>query len=86
VVVDTFYNKAYACCSFGWQEIDFTVTFKAKGYDNAEMRFYILLRDECGDTFGVTMYAESLNDCLDLLAEEYPESSVVDVNMIIMGS
>lgn len=31
VVVDTFHNKAYACCSFGWQEIDFTVTFKAKG-------------------------------------------------------
>ena len=31
VVVDTFYNKAYACCSFGWHEIDFTVTFKAKG-------------------------------------------------------
>jgi hypothetical protein len=50
------------------------------------MRFYILLRDECGDTFGVTMYAESLDDCLDLLAEEYPESSVVDVNIIIMGS
>jgi hypothetical protein len=49
------------------------------------MRFYILLRDECGDTFGVTMYAESLDDCLDLLTEEYPESSVVDVNMIMMG-
>jgi hypothetical protein len=50
------------------------------------MRFYILLRDELGDTFGVTMYAESLDDCLDLLDEEYPESSVVDVNIIIMGS
>jgi hypothetical protein len=50
------------------------------------MRFYILLRDECGDTFGITMYAESLDDCLDLLAEEYPESSVVDVNAVNMGS
>jgi hypothetical protein len=49
------------------------------------MRFYILLRDECGDTFGVTMYAESLDDCLDLLDEEYPESSVVDVHQVNMG-
>jgi hypothetical protein len=50
------------------------------------MRFYILLRDECGETFGVTMYAESLDDCLDLLADEYPESSVVDVNAVNMGA
>ena len=49
------------------------------------MRFYILLRDECGDTSGVTMYAESLDDCLDLLADEYPESSVVDVHQVNMG-
>ena len=53
---------------------------------NNRMRFYILLRDELGETFGVTMYAESLNDCLDLLADEYPESSVVDVNAVNMGS
>ena len=53
---------------------------------NNTMRFYILLRDECGDTFGVTMYAESLDDCLDLLADEYPEASVVDVNAVNMGS
>ncbi len=50
------------------------------------MRFYILLRDELGEEFGVTMYAESLDDCFDLLDEEYPESSVVDVNIISMGS
>lgn len=49
------------------------------------MRFYILLRDELGEEFGVTMYAESLDDCLDLLAYEYPESSVVDVHQVSMG-
>lgn len=48
------------------------------------MRFYILLRDECGDTFGVTMYAESLDDCLDLLYEEYPDASVAEVHQVSM--
>jgi len=50
------------------------------------MRFHIILCDELGEEFSVTMYAESLDACLDLLDEEYPESSVVDVNIVIMGS
>jgi len=49
------------------------------------MRFYIVLRDELCMTFGVTMYAESLEACLDLLADEYPESSVIDVHQVNMG-
>jgi hypothetical protein len=42
-------------------------------------RFYILLRDELGEDFGVYMYASDLDDCLDKLAAEYPESVVVNV-------
>ena len=42
-------------------------------------RFYILLCDELGESFGVYMYSDSLDDCLDKLACEYPESVVLDV-------
>jgi hypothetical protein len=42
-------------------------------------RFYILLCDEMGECFGVYMYASNLDDCLDKLACEYPESVVLDV-------
>ena len=42
-------------------------------------RFYILLSDELGESFGVYMYSNSLDDCLDKLAVEYPESVVLDV-------
>ena len=49
------------------------------------MRFYILLRDELGDTFGVTMYAPDMDSCLDKLELEYPESTVVSVHAVNMG-
>ena len=42
-------------------------------------RFYILLSDELGESFGVYMYASDIGDCLDKLASEYPESVVIDV-------
>ena len=42
-------------------------------------RFYILLCDEMGESFGVYMYASDLDSCLDKLAYEYPESVVLDV-------
>lgn len=42
-------------------------------------RFYIVLSDELGEEFGVYMYASDLDDCLDKLAAEYPESVVLDV-------
>lgn len=42
-------------------------------------RFYILLSDELGESFGVYMYASDLDSCLDKLAYEYPESVVLDV-------
>ena len=42
-------------------------------------RFYILLSDELGESFGVYMYSNSLDDCLDKIAREYPESVVLDV-------
>jgi hypothetical protein len=42
-------------------------------------RFYILLSDELGESFGVYMYSDSLDDCLDKIAAEYPESVVLDV-------
>ena len=42
-------------------------------------RFYILLCDELGESFGVYMYSDSLDDCLDKIAAEYPESVVLDV-------
>ena len=42
-------------------------------------RFYILLSDELGESFGVYMYSNSLDDCLDKIAAEYPESVVLDV-------
>lgn len=49
------------------------------------MRFYIVLRDELGEEFGVTMYADSLDACLDKLDIEYPESVVVNVHSTRMG-
>jgi hypothetical protein len=42
-------------------------------------RFYIVLSDELGESFGVYMYSNSLDDCLDKLSDEYPESVVIDV-------
>ena len=42
-------------------------------------RFYIILRDELGEDFGVYMYASDLDSCLDKLSAEYPESVVLDV-------
>lgn len=44
-------------------------------------RFYILLSDELGEEFGVYMYSESLDGCLDKIASEYPESVVLDVKV-----
>jgi hypothetical protein len=35
-------------------------------------RFYILLSDELGESFGVYMYSDSLDDCLDKLAASIP--------------
>ena len=49
------------------------------------MRFHIVLCDELCEEFSVTMYADNLDACLDLLDEEYPESSVVDVHQVNMG-
>ena len=43
-------------------------------------RYYILLSDELGESFGVYMYAESIDDCLDKLDSEYPESCVVNID------
>lgn len=42
-------------------------------------RYYILLSDELGEEFGITIYSTSLDDCLDKIAYEYPESCVIDV-------
>lgn len=42
-------------------------------------RFYIVLSDELGEFFGVYMYSNSLDDCLDKIAYEYPELVVLDV-------
>jgi hypothetical protein len=39
-------------------------------------RYYILLSDELGESFSVYMYSDSLEDCLDKIAYEYPESCV----------
>jgi len=50
------------------------------------MRFHIVLCDELGEEFSVTMYADSLDACLDLLDDEYPESSIVNVHQVNMGS
>jgi len=49
------------------------------------MRFYILLRDELGEEFGVTMYATDIDSCLDLLEIDYPESTVVNIHAVNMG-
>jgi hypothetical protein len=49
------------------------------------MRFYILLRDELGEEFGVTIYAPDMDSCLDKLELEYPESTVVSVHAVNMG-
>jgi hypothetical protein len=49
------------------------------------MRFYILLRDELGEEFGVTMYAPDMDSCLDKLELDYPESTVVSVHAVNMG-
>ena len=52
---------------------------------NGKMRYYILLRDELGETFGVTMYAPDMDSCLDKLELDYPESTVVNVHAVNMG-
>ena len=52
---------------------------------NLVMRYYILLRDELGEEFGVTMYAPDIDSCLDKLELEYPESTVVSVHAVNMG-
>jgi hypothetical protein len=52
---------------------------------NNTMRFYILLRDELGEEFGVTIYAPDMDSCLDKLELDYPESTVVNIHTINMG-
>ena len=48
-------------------------------------RFYILLSDELGESFGVYMYSNSLDDCLDKIAAEYPESVVLYIGAHILA-
>jgi hypothetical protein len=43
-------------------------------------RYHIVLVDEIGEEFSVTMYAEDDDTCFDLLDDEYPESRVLLVH------
>ena len=43
-------------------------------------RYYILLSDEWGESFGFYMYADSIEDCLYKLDSEYPESCGVNID------
>lgn len=43
------------------------------------MYFYCILCDELGEEFGVKIVAHDMADCIQILREQYPESSIVDV-------
>jgi hypothetical protein len=43
------------------------------------LRFYVELRDELGERFGVYIDATDLDSCVAIAALQYPESCVVDI-------
>ena len=43
------------------------------------MKYHVVLTDECGDEFSVTLDASSEDDAYDTVSMDYPESCVVSI-------
>jgi hypothetical protein len=51
----------------------------ANGWGICNMKYHVILADECGDEFSVEIEASSRDDAWDTVQMDYPESGVVAV-------